>query len=592
MAKGKLIVLEGIDGSGKSAHYRRICEKFKRDGVAYDHIVFPRYDKDSSALIRMYLSGQFGSHPNDVNAYTNGAVHIDVGFSSSGEAVAIARPDGTLVSSFAYPMQLDDISYGYVEVNGELALRYFRTPTPGAPNDTEGFEGPTAPIVFSEAHGYKTAPFALALSCPDDPAAEIRYTLDGKAPSSASARYTQPLAISSTTVVRAAAVNPAAIIQREGVASYIFLDAMRYGMRTDLVSDPVARAKMLNGFTNSIVTISIAIDPSNLFNASTGIYVNVSGRGLAWERQGMVEQIDPVNGTVNEFFAPMGLRIRGAASRQAGYPKHSLRLFFRSEYGMKRVEFPFFGDEGASSFRRMDLRCSQNYSWANNPTEAWGWMRDAFVTETFERDAQRDVGQPYTRSRYCNLFINGVYWGLYQTQERADDHFASTYLGGESEDYDAYNVNELNSGSDDARQALYSQMIAGFTSNAAYLRALGCNPDGTRNPDYPVYIDVTNLILRTQIGHYCADGDSPCSIWSRMPNNYFALSAGLLGRHGDALSVNLAVDWRAWTFAFSYDANLSTLAEASHTLGAFEIGVIYRIGKKDNTKRALPCPII
>ena len=70
MDKGKLIVLEGIDGSGKSAQYRRICEKLKRDGIAYDHIVFPRYDNDSSALIRMYLSGQFGSHPNDVNAYT------------------------------------------------------------------------------------------------------------------------------------------------------------------------------------------------------------------------------------------------------------------------------------------------------------------------------------------------------------------------------------------------------------------------------------------------------------------------------------------------------------------------------------------
>ena len=76
------------------------------------------------------------------------------------------------------------------------------------------------------------------------------------------------------------------------------------------------------------------------------------------------------------------------------------------------------------------------------------------------------------------------------------------------------------------------------------------------------------------------------------PSNYLAFSAGLLGRHSDALSVNLAVDWLSWTFAFSYDANLSTLAEASHTLGAFEIGVIYRIGKKDNTKRALPCPII
>ena len=70
MKQGKLIVLEGIDGSGKSAQYRRICEKLKRDGVSFDHMVFPRYDNDSSALIRMYLAGEFGSHPGDVNAYT------------------------------------------------------------------------------------------------------------------------------------------------------------------------------------------------------------------------------------------------------------------------------------------------------------------------------------------------------------------------------------------------------------------------------------------------------------------------------------------------------------------------------------------
>lgn len=70
MNKGKLIVLEGIDGSGKSAHYRRLCARMERDGIDYHHIVFPRYDKDSSALIRMYLKGQFGSRPQDVNAYT------------------------------------------------------------------------------------------------------------------------------------------------------------------------------------------------------------------------------------------------------------------------------------------------------------------------------------------------------------------------------------------------------------------------------------------------------------------------------------------------------------------------------------------
>lgn len=70
MARGKLIVLEGIDGSGKSSQYRRICARMEQDGIDYNHIVFPRYDQESSALIRMYLAGKFGSHPNDVNAYT------------------------------------------------------------------------------------------------------------------------------------------------------------------------------------------------------------------------------------------------------------------------------------------------------------------------------------------------------------------------------------------------------------------------------------------------------------------------------------------------------------------------------------------
>lgn len=69
MEKGKLIVFEGIDGSGKSAHYRRVCQRLEAEGIAYNHIVFPRYDKESSALIRMYLGGEFGSNPADVNAY-------------------------------------------------------------------------------------------------------------------------------------------------------------------------------------------------------------------------------------------------------------------------------------------------------------------------------------------------------------------------------------------------------------------------------------------------------------------------------------------------------------------------------------------
>ena len=82
MAKGKLIVLEGIDGSGKSAQYRRLCARMEKDKIAYTHIVFPRYDRDSSALIRLYLGGAFGSKPGDVNAYAASAFYAVDRFAS------------------------------------------------------------------------------------------------------------------------------------------------------------------------------------------------------------------------------------------------------------------------------------------------------------------------------------------------------------------------------------------------------------------------------------------------------------------------------------------------------------------------------
>ena len=66
---GQLIVIEGTDGSGKSTQFRLMSQRLEKDGVAFKHLVFPRYSEESSALIRMYLGGQFGTKPTDVNAY-------------------------------------------------------------------------------------------------------------------------------------------------------------------------------------------------------------------------------------------------------------------------------------------------------------------------------------------------------------------------------------------------------------------------------------------------------------------------------------------------------------------------------------------
>lgn len=102
MSKGKLIVLEGIDGSGKSAQYRRLCTRMENNGIDYNHIVFPRYDKDSSALIRMYLSGQFGSRPGDVNPYVASTFFAVDRFASYREDWGEVYESGGLILSDRY----------------------------------------------------------------------------------------------------------------------------------------------------------------------------------------------------------------------------------------------------------------------------------------------------------------------------------------------------------------------------------------------------------------------------------------------------------------------------------------------------------
>ena len=66
---GKLIVIEGLDGSGKSTQTPILAEELRRQGREVMEISFPDYKSDSSALVRMYLGGEFGSKPGDVNAY-------------------------------------------------------------------------------------------------------------------------------------------------------------------------------------------------------------------------------------------------------------------------------------------------------------------------------------------------------------------------------------------------------------------------------------------------------------------------------------------------------------------------------------------
>ena len=97
--KGETVGIIGTNGSGKSTQFRLLSEHLEKDNVEFKHIVFPRYDQESSALIRMYLGGAFGDKPSDVNAYAASAFYAVDRFASYRQDWGKWYEDGGFVRS-------------------------------------------------------------------------------------------------------------------------------------------------------------------------------------------------------------------------------------------------------------------------------------------------------------------------------------------------------------------------------------------------------------------------------------------------------------------------------------------------------------
>jgi len=464
----------------------------------------------------------------------------------------------------------------------------------------DNFEEPT----FSRERGFYNERFELVISYNENDA-EIFYTLDGTDPRTSSTAKIQALPATLQidplntagrdkapgVVVRACAKENNQCVTKVATHTYLFVNhiealspdgekpgpdwpdpgpgtqftaqGMDYGMDPDILHDPRYESKMEDALL-SIPTISLVTNLKNLFDPDSGIYVNALYHGRDWERQTSVELLNP-DGSEG-FQVDAGLRIRGAWGRVGINYKHAFRLLFRSEYGSAKLNYPLFGDEGASEFDNMDLRTSQNYSWAYYDSE-----QNTFAREVFSRDTQRDMNQPCTRSRYYHLYINGTYWGLYQTQERSEASYAASYLGGSKEDYDVVKVDvtdsldipnyhiEATDGNLDAYHELWEMATEGFYTDEAYYRVQGLNPDGSRNPDYPVLVDIDNLIDYMLCSFYVGDPDGPVA--NGIPNNFY----GLYNRNND----------RGFVF-FRHDAEHSLMSTNINVTGPTNVGQQFR----------------
>ena len=99
---GKLIVIEGTDGSGKSTQFRLLTGRLEAEQVKFQKLVFPQYSEPSSALIRMYLGGEFGKSPSDVNAYAASAFYSVDRYASYRKVWGRWYEEGGLVVSDRY----------------------------------------------------------------------------------------------------------------------------------------------------------------------------------------------------------------------------------------------------------------------------------------------------------------------------------------------------------------------------------------------------------------------------------------------------------------------------------------------------------
>ena len=429
-----------------------------------------------------------------------------------------------------------------------VPLQYITRPTPGAENVEGGLDGfLPAPAILKE-HGFFNAPFSVAISNAEENA-QIRYTVDGSTPTTNSPLYTAPLTVSQTTVLRARAFRDNWAPSETVTKTYLFLDdvvrepqrfdtsptgqELWFGMDSNVVDstwlDTSNQPVTVKESLLAVPTLSIVTDEENLFDPATGIYVNAAEEG--WERPASFELINP-DGSKG-FNIPAGLRIRGGWSRHNGFPKHSFRLFFRKEYGAGKLKFPLFGKEGASEFDKIDLRTPQNYCWVNQQDPRNTFLRDVLV-----RDLAREMGQPYTRSRYYHLYINGKYWGLYQTEERPEARYAATYFGGDPEDYDTVKTgnwtdpDELRGkvrptdGNLDAYFRLFSAMTNGIAyDNALYFSVQGLDLSGRPDPSKEKLLDLRNMIDYLLLIYHSAAADN-CITWfggNTRLNNMFVL---------------------------------------------------------------------
>jgi hypothetical protein len=267
--------------------------------------------------------------------------------------------------------------------------------------------------------------------------------------------YTAGIPITTTTTVRTRVYNAAYEPSDVVTETYIFLndvinqpaDPEGFPANWNTVSgdyemDPeitqnAAYATLLRDALLALPTVSIVGDVDALFDANIGILASTasltSSNAASPPATGVsVEYFDP-NGDEEGFSVTAGVQVYGNAGRGAAYKKHGMRIVFKDEYGDTKLRYALFGEDAADEFDTFILRCSYGDMWTVGGSTSQ-YIRNAYGCMT-----QLALGDASSHSKFVHVYIDGLYWGIFEMVERPDASFAASYYGGDKDDYESHN---------------------------------------------------------------------------------------------------------------------------------------------------------
>ncbi|MDG2124791.1 MAG: CotH kinase family protein, partial [Verrucomicrobiales bacterium] len=274
--------------------------------------------------------------------------------------------------------------------------------------------------------------------------------------------------------------------------------AADYEMDADIVDHADYSDKFHDAFA-ALPTLSLVFDPDALFHRSTGIYQRPSSSGAAWERPTSAELIVP-NGSEPGFQIDAGIRIQGGSSRNTDTPKHSLSLRFRASYGTEKLRYPLYENTPGSNssidrFDVLQLRPEYNFGWMHR--HYYQAHHAQYGRDQWASDLYLAMGQNGSHGRWVHLFLNGIYWGLYDLHERPDANHMANYFGGSNDDYDTINSRVATNGNDRAYRNLATTASRSPQSPSTYARVQDML-------DVDAFIDY--MLLNAYVGNRDWDG--------------------------------------------------------------------------------------